>query len=440
MAAQEHPSGSLPPLASITRRVVAGQLLFSTGHVLSTGGFLYYFANEFHPSAMLFAILQVIPEVAESAGLLVRPLLQRLGGRKRTWIVLLITARLMALGVPAMSVPALRPPGIDPFWVIIACVAVWYACQGLSFVAYLSWLSDLAPERQWGRFFAARQMSTIAISLVVPVAASLARDQWLKILPEGARDWSFAAIFIAGGLLALASIVPLLKLPDVPVRSPVSTGPSCSLVRRAFSDESFRMFLIQGWWLSAAQGFSQAAIFKYQVDVLHIPLSRYYLLTSVMLGLQLPLAALAGRISDRYGDRRPLFLALMVISPALVFHIIAQPPTWYWLFGAYALWGLFGVINVCGQNLALRLAPPSDNTIHLALFRQIGGLLAGVFGLCGGLWLDSLLKVTSGITVFGQQLGPHQLVFLVSILGRVLAPVWLLGVEEPQRNRSAPQR
>ena len=159
--------------------------------------------------------------------------------------------------------------------------------------------------------------------------------------------------------------------------------------------------LAQSWWLSCAQGLSQAALFKFQVDVLHIPLSMYYVLSSVMLGLQLPLAALAGRLSDRYGDRRPLMIALFAISPALLFHMVATPPTWWLLFGAYGLWGLFGVINVCGQNLALRLAPVSDNTVHLALFRQIGGLLAGVAGLCGGLWLDALLRESAAVS-FGR--------------------------------------
>lgn len=436
MAAQDAVPVPLPVLARVTRRVILGQCLFSTGHVLSTGGFLYYFANEFRPSAALFALLQVMPEVAESVGLFVRPLLDRLGGRKRTWIVLLIAARAAALGVPAMAVPALRIPGIDPFLMIVACVAVWYACQGLSFVAYLSWLSDLAPERQWGRFFAARQMSTILIALLVPPAAALLREQWLRGLPEGTRDWSFAAIFIAGGLLTLVSILPLLSLPDVPTRRAAVGHPVWPLLRRALGDRSFRFFLAHSWWLAAAQGLSQAALFKFQVGVLHIPLSVYYTLTSVMLALQLPLAAWAGSLSDRYGDRRPLMIALVAISPALVFHIAATSATWWLLFGAYALWGLFGLINVCGQNLALRLAPASDNTVHFGLFRQIGGLLAGIAGLCGGLWLDALLRDAASVTVAGWTVGPFQIVFAASLLGRLTAPLWLLGVREPNKSRN----
>lgn len=408
-------------------------MLFTAGHALSSGGFLYYFTNEFRPSATLTALLLIAPEVAETAGLFVRPLLGLLGGRKQVWITLLIVARLAALGVPVMAFPALRPTGVDPNWIILACVAVWYACQGVSFVAYLSWLSDLAPERQWGRFFAARQMSKIAITLIVPTAASYARAYWREEFSDTAELWSFVVTFAIGGVLAVSSIIPLLSLPAVPTRSAVDRLPSLTLLRSAFVDRSFRLVLAQRWWLSCAQGLSQAALFKFQVDVLKIPLHIYYVMAGLMLLLQLPLSALAGRLSDRYGDRRPLMSSLLAVSGAMLFVLAASPSQWWLMFGAYAVWGLFGIVNVCGQNLALRLAPPSDNTVHFALFRQIGGLLAGVAGLCGGLWLDALLKATTQITVAGWRLDSFQIVFAASLLGRATAPLWLIGVKEPSR-------
>ena len=149
-------------LHSITRRVLVGQALFTAGHVRSTGGLLYYFANECQPAAVLRALLQCTPEVAESAGLFVRPLVRRLGGRKWTWMLTLILARVAALGVPLTAFPELRPPGVEPIWLIIGCVAVWYVCQGMAYIAFLSWLSDLVPNQSWGRFFARRNLAVVA--------------------------------------------------------------------------------------------------------------------------------------------------------------------------------------------------------------------------------------------------------------------------------------
>jgi len=410
--------------------VVLGQMLFTAGHALSSGGFLYYFANEFRPSAALFALLQVMPEIAETAGLFVRPLIRQVRSRKRVWMACLVLGRVAALGIPAMAFPELQPRGVNPFWIIIGCVGMWYACQGLSYIAYISWLSDLAPEQRWGRFFAARQIGMLAVTLVATNAVALARDRWLWGLPEDSRDWSFVAIFVTGNALALASILPLLSLPDVAARTAASVLPTWTMLRTALADRSYRFFVAQGWWLACAQGLSQTALYKYQVDVLHLPISTYYAMTSLMLGLQLPLSFVAGRLSDHYGDRRPLLLTLLAISPALLFWIAATPETWWLLFAAYGLWGLFGIVNLCQQNLALRLAPASDNTLQFALFRQIGGLLAGLAGLGGGLWLDALLSESTTVSLGDSRLGPFQIVFAVSLLGRVTAPLWLLGVRE----------
>ena len=77
-------SDSSPPadltFDGIARCVVASQLLFSAGNVLTTGGFLYYYANAaFTTTAFQFAILLVLPELAETAGLFARPLILRIG-------------------------------------------------------------------------------------------------------------------------------------------------------------------------------------------------------------------------------------------------------------------------------------------------------------------------------------------------------------------------
>jgi predicted MFS family arabinose efflux permease len=134
----------------------------------------------------------------------------------------------------------------------------------------------------------------------------------------------------------------------------------------------------------------------------------------------------AGRISDRFGDLRALIVSSFAVSLAIVFPLIATRERWYLQFGAYAVWGLFGIVNLCSQTLALRLAPRGDNTIQLSLFRQVSGLLAGLAGLVGGWWLDRLLATAGGA------ISPYHILFGVSLVGRLTAPFWLLGIREPR--------
>jgi uncharacterized membrane protein len=69
-----------------------------------------------------------------------------------------------------------------------------------------------------------------------------------------------------------------------------------------------------------------------------------------------------------------------------------------------------------------------------AAFRQFGGTLAGLSGLIGGIWLDWLRSgnrnnvVLPGIIVV---VNIYTLIFIVSMLGRMLAAAIVLMVEDP---------
>ncbi len=85
-------------------------------------------------------------------------------------------------------------------------------------------------------------------------------------------------------------------------------------------------------------------------------------------------------------------------------------------------------MNIALKNLTLKLAPTSDNTLHISLSRQGSGLLAGFAGLLGGFWLQELLQASSW-----PELRAFQLIFLVSWFGRLTATCWLIPLRQPRR-------
>ena len=125
----------------------------------------------------------------------------------------------------------------------------------------------------------------------------------------------------------------------------------------------------------------------------------------------------------------------MIAGSALVFWLLATPEHWWWLFVAYFLWGGFAAANISGRNLALKLSPRSDNTTQLALFRQVAGLLAGLSGLLGGVWLDSLRESEFLIEWGSYRFESYQLLFVVSLFGRLTAVLWILPIQEPGARR-----
>lgn len=322
-------------------------------------------------------------------------------------------------------------------WLLVAALAVSQAFQAVAYVAYLSWLADLVPEHRWGRFFAFRDVVKLLVLLTVPVAAGLVRDRW----KQGVRDGTLAhdavlvgyvAFFVVGAVLLCAALLPLLRLPDVASRAPragvAATGGSFFAALR---HSGVRLVLVQHWWLALANGLTQAAVFHTLYGRLKLGLAPLFLLQGLMHATMLPTTAAAGFLGDHFGHRPSLLCGLWVASSSMLFWIAAGAAHPGWLVPAYVAWGFFGAVNVAGRNLLLKLSPRSDNTVPLSLLHQVSGLLAGLSGLLGGFWLDHLRTTKSAWSLAGFVLGPFEVLFLASFVGRATAPLWLLPLREP---------
>jgi hypothetical protein len=417
-------------------RLAATQSIFTAGHALTTGGFFNYFVSSYRPTATWLAVLQAAPEFFETAGLFARPIVMRLMSRKSLWIFGLVLGRMAALVIPLIAVIGQGRTAADVLpWILVA-VAFWYALQGLSYIALLSWLSDLAPERTWGRVFASRQLVYVLMTWAMSTLGGQA-VRWQKAnLPADQQFWFYVVAFTVGGIVAAVSFLPMVTLPTMP--GPALFDPQRFLepLKAAFIDRDFRCLLLWAVHMALAQGLTQAVITKYQIEVLKIPLDGYLRMAAVMLSIQVVLSVVAGWLSDRVGDRNVLFVSHLALSLAMVFPLLATPKEPHWQMGAYVVWGLFGIVNVVMYTLAWRLAPRSDNTSFLGLFRPLAGLTAAVAGILGGVWLDRLLKAEWSADLFGRSWSGFHLLFVVSLIGRFTAPWWLLGIRRRVRENA----
>ena len=231
-------------LSRVTRSVVVNQALWTAGYSLTTGGCLTYFGYELGASGILIGLLLVIPETVGVAGLLSRWMIHRVGNRKAVWLGCSLIARFSTLGIPLLAFPSLRPAGINPLWLMAGFLAIAQTAQANSYMAYLSWLSDLVPEQNWGRFFAKRNIARVCLLLVVPVAGGYLRDYWRANVSVDLALLAYVAAFGVGTSLQLASLWPLIRLPNVAVRSPAFDVPNLRLIGTARRDSSFRRLLV----------------------------------------------------------------------------------------------------------------------------------------------------------------------------------------------------
>lgn len=415
----------------VTRAVIWNQTLWTAGYALTTGGFLTYFGKDLGAGSMMIALLLVIPETMGIVGLAARWVIQRTGNRKRVWLISSLAARVVSLGIPLLALPWWRASGIDPLWMMVLCLALSQAINSIAYVAYLSWLTDLVPESYWGRFFAKRNIAKLCVLLVVPVAGGYLRDWWRREVPAETALLAYVAVFVVGLLFLVASLLPLLRLPNVPVQSETAVLPTWSMLGIAMRDRSLRFLLLHNWWLALANGLTQAAFLGYLFGPLAVGLGTFYVLSGVMRVVKIPTSIAAGSICDRFGNKALLFWGVVVASCAMPFWLVATPAEWMWVFGAYFLWGSYAAVNISGRNLMLKLSPRSDNSAQIVLFRQVSGLLAGVSGLLGGWWLASLQRSGFSIEFGTYRFEGFQLLFAVSFFGRLTAAFWVLPIREP---------
>ncbi|MGE3314288.1 MAG: MFS transporter [Planctomycetaceae bacterium] len=429
------------PLPEVTRAVVWNQALWTAGYALTTGGFFNYFARELGAGDRIMALLLVIPETVGILALSTRPVVRRLGNRKRVWIAFSIAARIVSVGIPLLALVESQHAGSAALRGLAVLLALSQGLGAIAYIAMLSWIADLVPEERRGRFFARQQVAEFSILLVVPIAGGAVVDSWRE---TGSREdllLVYMLMFGAGIFLQLISMAPLLRFPDARVREEdvSNSPPTGSAIGETFRNRSLRFLILHNWWLAAANGMTQSVFFGFLTGPLGVQLTIYQVLATIPRVVGIPASLWTGAHIDRHGNKRMMIAGVLAAGAAsMLFWLIATPEEWWWVFGAYVLWGLWPMVNIPGRNLVLSLSPPVNNTTELALFRNVGGLIAGLSGLAGGLWLAELKENSFSLPWPGSNIGPYQLLFLVSLAGRATSVLWLLPVTDYNRNSTQP--
>ncbi|WP_166819946.1 MFS transporter [Thalassoroseus pseudoceratinae] len=418
-------------LSRLTRSVMVNQLVWTAGYSLTSGGFLLYFAKGLGAEQWAITVLLVLPEMLGITGLFGRKLLQRFGSSKRFFLTFSLLARCCMLAVPFYGFRLFRADGDVAFASMIGVLAISYILQEIAYVIYIAWISELAPQSHWGRFFAWRNIAKLVSMLTVPVAGGFLRDWWRHAGPPEEALLAYEIAFSLGVVLLTVSLLPMLKVPDVSLPPLADAVPSWKRIREAWREPSMRFLLLHAWCLAFANGLTQQAFFSLTYGHLGIQLGMYYGLSSLMQLVKLPVSWFSGRQCDRSGNLRPLVIGLIIASSGLVFWLLATKEQWWWVIPAYTCWGFYAMANIAGRNLALELSPAADRLVHFALFRQVSGVCAGMSGLLGGWWLGKLFAADVEWSFLGRTLGAAHVIIVVSLIGRYASLLWLIPVREP---------
>ena len=234
------------------------------------------------------------------------------------------------------------------------------------------------------------QMVTLIPALL---ASGLFTDYWKRTYRDTQPERVLLGYVIPNSIgtgFLLASLLPLLLMPDVPYAIAPRRG-AIARGRWPIHDPRFRRYLVYRCWFSFFNGITQAAPEYLRVCVGNRRLADAGHAVGHARG-NLALSPTVGRVADRIGNRPVLELSQVIVALGPLFYFLASREHPLWIIGAWVVWIAYAGMNVCLPNLMLKLAPTHDNAGYISSCEGLAGVMYGLGAIAGGVAFDYLAR------------------------------------------------
>jgi MFS family permease len=356
---------------------------------LTTGVFLAGFLVDLGASNVAIGVLAAVPFAVQFLQLPAVVLVERLRTRRA------ICAWSAAIGRSFLIAAAFAPflgarAGII---LLIAAVALNQAAAAIAGCAWNSWMRDLVPETEFGRFFGRRAMATTALATVLALVCGLLIDRWKALLPAHPA-YVYSCLFVASAAIGFYGVYLLSITPDQPMPPAGERMPGRALLAMPFRDHNFRrLMMFLGSWNFAA---NLAAPFfvVYMLKTVGYPMATIIVLTTASQLSNLAALGLWGNLIDRFSNKAvlgiaaPLFL-LCTLAWSFTGLGWIQPAVFFVLLAIHILMGVATAgVALASGNIAMKLSPPGQATAYLAANSVVSATCAATAPIIGGFLAD----------------------------------------------------
>jgi MFS family permease len=382
-----------PPAADADERRVLKLILYDAlaseaMGTLTTGVFLVGFAVALGAGNFAIGVLAAVPFCVQLLQIPAVLLVEWLRARRDICVVSTAIGRAFLLG--AAAVPffgSLATPAL------IVSLAIYQAMAAIAGCAWNSWMRDLVPSTQFGRFFGRRTAATTALSVTLAFVGGVLIDTWKRYVPQH-TVFGYSLLFLLAAIIGYVGVYLLRITPDRPMAPAEKAMPPLALLYAPLREANFRRLIIflSSWNFAA----NLAAPFftVYMLKSLNYSMTTILALT---IGSQLSnLAALGlwGVLIDRFSNKAvleitaPLFLACTVAWTMTGVPWI-EPMTLYLLIVIHVLMGIATAgVGLASGNIAMKLSPAGQATAYLAANGVISAAFAAAAPILGGLSAD----------------------------------------------------
>lgn len=383
------PPPAIPP-AELERGlrlgVIEGAFAYST-FTLTSGAILAAFVYGSGMGAFQYGLFTALPFLAQLLQIPNVALLRRWHDRRAMTVLFASIGRLSLLGVTAALL--FLPPDARAVAVLVSFVS-WSVFSALAGGAWLWWMRDLVPGDRLGRYFGDRGSALVAISAPVLLGAGFFLD-WVKAGGgEESLRFAFAALFASAAAFGTVSSAILAQMPHRPPAEDPRKVSFRESLTVPFKDVNFRRLLgwLSVWWFASTFTVPFFALFL--LVTLGLPVSFVSALLLVGIIANVVFLRLWGRLSDRFGNKPVLAVAVPVLAAGLLLAVGVPTSPFPLNFALIVLIQVLLALAASGAdltawNLAFKLSHGPSAPSFLAAASLVRALSTGLGPLAGGI-------------------------------------------------------
>ncbi len=324
------------------------------------------FALAIGTSEVLTGLLATVPMVIGALVQLVSPWGVAWVGSHRRWTIL--TATLQACAFIPLALGALY--GRLPVPLLFAAVAVYWAAGFSAGASWTALVGVLVPRSIRANYFAHRtRLNHLGIFLGLSLGGLTLHLVYGHTKPNGSHDlphplWAFVGIFIAAALSRIVSAWQLARYSEPPTTALVASRPEPVRFGQAYArlrQSPAHNLLAFMFALITAAYISGPFCAPYMLKQLKVDYLEFMILVGTAPLAKVIALPLLGRIAQRYGARRLLWIAGIGVAPTAAAWVVSD--SFWWLFAVQAVGGaMWAAHELATFLLMLEYVPEHQRT------------------------------------------------------------------------------
>jgi MFS family permease len=381
------------------------------------------FAIFLNASNTLIGLLASLPQlISSTVQILSANILDKIGKRKPLIVIPVILQTLT--WIPMFLLPFIwQEKGAV---LLIFCVMAYRIADNFVGPAWNSLMGDLVPADERGRYFGMRNRICSVFTFLATFLGGMILH-WFKPINE----WiGYGIIFGVAFLARVVSAYYLHRMAEPPYVVTPKDKFSLWDFTRQFPKSNFTRFVFYVALVNFAILISGPFFSVYMLKDLKLSYAQYTIATSIQIIAQLITMPYWGKYSDRFGNKRVIWITGYLIAFVPVLWIVSSNFYWILLIQMFAgiVWGGFGLAT--GNYLfdAVSPAKRARCAAYITLYNSIGMFLGAVAGGIVSQYMPHSLPILFWHIALAS---PLQALFLFSGMIRLLlGAIFLRTIKE----------